>query len=131
MILLKNPVAIFGFPLLVFSVHALALVAGVYNDFQHFDSLMHFSGGLVAALSIYGMLGLGADRGWFGLHAPLLMRLLIVGLVGLVTIGWEVFEFYLDYFVGTEWQDSIGDTIKDQVLGVFGACVAVVRLRFQ
>ena len=53
----------------------------------------------------------------------------VIGLVAVVTIGWELLEFLLDTYVGTEWQGSIADTIKDQLLGVLGATVAVLWLK--
>lgn len=130
MILLKTPSAIIGFPLLIFAFHGLALLSGLYDSIHFLDSVMHFAGGLVAALSFYGMLSLAQDRQHIRIGDTLVFRVLLIGLVAMVTIAWEVFEFLLDAFTGTRWQVSIADTIKDQLLGVLGACVAVLRLKF-
>ena len=129
MILFKTPLAIVGFPVLVFVVHGVALVTGIYEAINFFDSLMHVAGGLVAALSFYGMLGMAEDRRLLTIDDVRVLRLLLVGLVALVTIAWEVFEFLLDAYVGTSWQLSIADTLKDQLLGVLGAVVVVLRIR--
>lgn len=129
MILLKTPAAIVGFPLLVFCVHGAAVQSGLYHSITHFDSIMHFAGGLAAAFSIYGMLSLAQERDFIRLGDHRALRLLVIGLVAVVTIGWELLEFLLDTYVGTEWQGSIADTIKDQLLGVLGATVAVLWLK--
>jgi uncharacterized membrane protein YjdF len=114
--------------LLVFGMHGAALVAGLYN-IRHFDSVMHFVGGLVAALSIYGMLSLAQDRNYLRIDDSRVFRLLVIGLVAMVALGWEVLEYLLDTYAGTEWQLTIADTIKDQLLGVLGAGVAALRLK--
>jgi hypothetical protein len=126
---LKNPVTIVGLPLMVLTIHAVALLSGVYEAVYFFDSIMHFAGGFFSALSLIGILAYARDQGWLSIDDKLVFRLLVLGLIGLVAIAWEVFELLIDAEFGTRWQPSIEDTLKDQVLGVFGAGVAVFTLR--
>ena len=117
----KKPARAIGAPLLVFALHGLALSLGVYQSVVHFDSLMHFSGGAAAALFLGWGLNLGSRQGWWPLPSLWLSRLLLLGCVSLVTQLWEVYELLLQ----PEWQPSIADTVKDQVLGVFGGGVVI------
>lgn len=113
-----------GAPLLVFALHGLGLEAGLYSRWPHFDSLLHLLGGMAGALTLLWLCQLAARLGWYG-AAPWVTRLLVVGLMGLVTIGWELFEL-LGF---PHWQPSIADTIKDQLLGVSGATLSALLVR--
>jgi hypothetical protein len=126
---LKNPLLIVGLPLLLITLHAVAMLNGVYGLVNHFDSIMHFTGGIVSAISIMGMLAYAMENNWLKIDDRNVSRLLVIGLVTLITLAWELFEFGFDAYFGTHWQPSIGDSLKDQVLGVLGAVVVVLKLR--
>ena len=126
---LKTPVTIFGLPLLLISLHAVAVVTNIYEVVYFFDSIMHFSGGIICALSITGMIAYAQDRAWIVLDDRNVFRLLVIGLTGLITIGWELFELGLYLYTGVQFQPSISDTIKDEILGVLGAVLVVLKIR--
>ncbi len=128
---LKHPVLIFGLPAILLSFHAIALHNNIYQSIYFFDSIMHFAGGAISAVSLTGMFVYAKDRLWIKLDDRLVLKMLVVGLVSLITIAWEVLELALDTFYGTQMQISIADTIKDQVLGVSGAIVIMLSLRFR
>lgn len=113
----KNPLLAISAPLLVLLIHFVALRGDIYNRILHFDSLMHLLGGIACALSLFWALWQGARLGLWQLGSPILNRALVVGLVSVITIGWEVFEL----LVYAYWQPSIRDTLKDEVLGIVGA----------
>lgn len=125
----KNPLTIFGLPLLLMTFHSFALYLDVYDSVFYFDSIMHFAGGVVSAVSVIGMLGYAMDRDWIVITDRHVFKLLVIGLIAIITIAWEVFELLVDVYFGTHWQPSISDTVKDQVLGVSGAVVVVLKMR--
>jgi hypothetical protein len=61
---LKNPITIFGLPLLLITLHVVALATKTYEVIGFFDSIMHFFGGFICALSVTGMLAYAQDRVW-------------------------------------------------------------------
>lgn len=123
MILFRNPLLALGAPTLIIALHLLWLQLDAYNSLPHLDSLMHYAGGAACGLSLGWLLLLGERYNWWQVGSLLLSRLLLVGGVAVITIGWEVFEL----LVQPAWQPSIADTVKDQVLGVLGgSSVAMV-----
>ena len=50
----------------------------------------------------------------------------IIGFVALVTIAWEILEFFSDRYLGTSVQLTIADTLKDMVVGLLGATPAAL-----
>lgn len=95
--------------------------AGFYH-WWWFDIFMHIFGGLVAAWSanrfFKGEKGLLINPKW-------VYYLLIIGIVGLIGIGWEGYEFYLQKFTGIITQPSIADTVADLANDCLGALIFV------
>ncbi|MEE9421515.1 MAG: hypothetical protein V3V50_00010 [Gammaproteobacteria bacterium] len=126
---LKNPLLIFGLPLLLITLHTVAILTGIYGLVNHFDSIMHFVGGVVSAVSVLGILAYAIEKDWIKIDDQNVSRLLVIGMVALIALAWELFELGFDAYFGTHWQPSIRDSLKDQVLGVFGAVMVVLKLR--
>lgn len=127
---LSRPVVFIGIPIFIFIMHFVTWLAGAYDVIPHFDVFMHIAGGALSALTLVGAFSFAVERHWLARPEPVVFALLVVGLTGIVTIGWELFEFMVDTLFGTWWQYSIGDTIMDQLLGVLGAIpVALMLLR--
>ena len=87
----------------------------VNNRPWYMDMVMHvLGGGFIAA----ALLSYKTDL------SPL--RVLVLVLV--VALGWEIFEYFVNIFVGSA-QDPVSDTVSDLVLGLTGAALAVFSFR--
>lgn len=118
---------IFFFPILVFLLHAAAMIfLDVYRYFPSFDIPMHFLGGLVIAISLSLLLNEFQKNKYIGKLKPLARITIVV--CGTVTIAvlWEFHEFLLDQWLGTATQAGIADTMGDLALGMLGGAVGAV-----
>ncbi len=118
----------------VLTAHARGMV-GVYWLYYWYDIPVHFLGGVAAG-------ALGLDIWYFfvsDLHMaktwmrPWMIRFLFVmGITGLIGIGWELHEFVLDFArsivhgVKIVRQPSIADTMLDFVMDLAGGFLAYV-----
>lgn len=101
-------------------------VQGSHALLRHMDIPLHLLGGFAAAAAFAWLLPF--------VLSPEILRALpkpvamvsILGFVALVTIGWEVFECFLDHFLGTRLQLSILDTLKDMMVGLAGGAVVAI-----
>ena len=57
---------------------------------------------------------------------PAELAILVFTCTTTVAVFWEFFEFSLDAILGTGFQNSIGDTLKDIVLAMLGAMVVLM-----
>lgn len=120
----------YSFPLLLLmTLHSAFLLTNAYTV-PHLDSAMHFSGGICLGIFISGLLDLAVTRGWCPDPGPSLRFLLVISLVVTGAVCWECYEWLSDHYLDTRFQVSLGDTMKDLVLGMTGAVVyARVTLR--
>lgn len=112
--------------IVLFVVHASAMVNFWYWAFPWLDIPMHFLGGFWAAM-IFVFLDskfkLGILKKKFFLNL-----LLIVSFVALIGVLWEFFEFSYDYFsnsmeISEIAQQGLTDTIGDLFFDLFGGIV--------
>jgi hypothetical protein len=108
------------------ALHGILLLAGVYGSYTQVDAFMHLLGGLAVGLSAGGLLWRARVNTQPQPYDGLLLIASVIGAVAVIAIAWEVFEFVCDAWLGTQFQKSIGDTIKDQVLGVAGGTVGAL-----
>ena len=117
---------------IVLALHAAGLGLDLYGSFDWYDLLMHFGGGFAA-----GALGLaiwreGIDeirfKGWMAKHLKWwLVPLFVLGVVSIISIGWEVHEYLLDvWFTGTTRQLSLKDTMGDFALDLSGGLLMIL-----
>jgi len=114
---------------LMFALHMVLLRVDAYSA-PHVDSFMHFAGGITLGVLVCGVLSGAVKLGWILPTGRLLLFVLIFSLVTTGAVFWEFFEWSADTLMGTRMQPSIGDTMKDLLLGQFGATVcafAVIR----
>ncbi len=114
---------------LFFAVHLLASSWGFYYIAQGFDKVMHFWGGVSVALFFIWYFYFS---GRFTLPLPkdskIFFIFLIVGLVALVGVGWEFFEYIGNNYIAKgqmqgDLTDTMGDLFADLVGGlVFSLC---------
>ena len=87
--------------LVVLALHALATGLYWYQDLPWFDVPMHFSGGVAVALLVLAIWDLTLEKihfqksvGAFWRHV--ITAALILGIVALIGIAWEWYEFAFD-----------------------------------
>jgi hypothetical protein len=92
------------------------------NDYSitYLDSAMHFAGGIVLGYFILGQIGYAVRKGWCGDPGRVVVLVLIVSLVTTGAVCWEIYEWLSDMYIGTHFQPSLDDTMKDLVLGLTG-----------
>lgn len=116
-----------GAPLLVILLH-VAGVLGLYDRIFCYDSLMHLFGGFAASVSLGGLIWHRWGRHCRGRRFTVELRLLLVLVVALIAVGWEALEVGLN--MEPNWHSSVADTVKDQLLGVVGAWLGALCVRF-
>lgn len=134
---LKRPGGLIG---LILVVHMLAIWSGWYENHPWFDIPMHFAGGFGIGWLALEIWSASINKIVFQNHVPAWQRLGvyffgILGLVTLVGVAWEWYEFIFDSV--SVWaslglrpaQMGLGDTMSDLFLDVLGASVAFVIFR--
>ena len=112
---------------ILISVHILGIYRNWYWDVSWLDVPMHLLGGFFAAVLVL----------WLRKKNPALFSgdnliadfIVILGLVSLISVFWEFFEFFLDYYSGAtalKNQLSVSDTMFDLFFDLSGGVVAYV-----
>lgn len=119
-----------GIPL--FAVHFIASFNSWYWTLPWLDMVMHFWGGVLAAISFYLIFPKIVFGGGFKENfLPNLV--LVLGWTALVGVGWEWFEYYYDIFFNSGkmiyWAGILSDTLSDLFLDILGALSLVVLLK--
>jgi len=117
--------------LAILCAHILSVLQGWYTTYTWIDIPLHLAGGAWTALAFFYL-----QRRYVLLFSalPFLFSIImVVGVVMLVGVGWEWFEFGFDYiFVPehAEWRAQLGlvDTMGDLLADVIGG--ALVGLYF-
>ncbi len=122
-----------GLIVFIFLLHSLALYYSLYWRIWWFDNVLHFLGGAWLALVV----------AWFvffskrakNIRLPTLFFLLAaVSFAALVGVGWELFEFCVDFLTGkgvavglnqAGLQDTMGDLFFDLLGGLFAGLVFI------
>ncbi|MBE2180766.1 MAG: hypothetical protein IAE97_09870 [Chthoniobacterales bacterium] len=96
---------------------------GAHGLLRHMDIPLHLLGGFAAAAVFAWILpSILSPEILHALPKPVAM-VPILGFTALVTIAWEVFEYFLDHFLGTLLQLSTFDTLKDMMVGLAGGAL--------
>jgi len=121
---LKDMIKLGISPFLVFMLNysAYHLYAGLYEKFSA-DTLLHFLGGLSIAYSAYQAIYLAEKNDWMMIKKPYLKAFIIIATVILAAVVWEMYEFSSDQFLGTNYQPSNADTMKDLIMGMLGGII--------
>jgi hypothetical protein len=107
-------------PVVVFAVHLCAWRAGAYDVFPRLDVVMHLLGGFLVAGVLAWSLDWSAARGWIAPVDSRVAMATVLGLVTVVAVVWEFFEFGLDSLIATRYQHGLGDTLRDLALSMAG-----------
>ncbi|MEK6898044.1 MAG: hypothetical protein AABX28_01655 [Nanoarchaeota archaeon] len=126
----RNILKLFIFPFMVFVVNYAFVFLGVYDLLNNLGMMMHFLGGISAGYSFFLVLSYFESE--YSLKLNRFFTILFVtSLVAFIAVLWEFYEFAVDYFFGTNWQASLGDTMLDLLLGIVGGLFIVLFLIFK
>lgn len=107
-------------PVAVLIFHQFASLKGYRTQI---DWINHFSGGL--SFSYFAWKNIPLFTRWTGTPTPV-GRLVVAFLAGCTAaVWWEIAEFSSDVFRDTHIQQSIQETMVDQVNGVLGTITAI------
>ncbi len=100
-------------------------VLGFYRRIENFDSIMHFSGGIVIAFCFILLLRIAQQEKKIGKINLGILFIVILGLVALSAVSWEFYEYLLDIFspAASLRQPSVADTMGDLFMGLVGGSV--------
>ena len=122
---LGKRIAVLGIAIAV--VNGLATIFYWYSSIWWFDMPMHFAGGLFIGLLAYSILA--------SLEIPFIQRLrersspviAIIIVVAIIGVGWEIFEYALQYFSGAQFANPL-DSVSDFFFDLVGAAAAGLYL---
>ncbi len=123
---------------LVFLANAVALYFDIYHQYPWLDVPMHFFGGYTVALfgiALYGWIGervtIRSTSNTQSKMATLLLEgLVVIGFTLLISVAWEIWEFFMDQFATAfidrfgVTQPGIADTMNDLFNDGVGAVTA-------
>jgi hypothetical protein len=109
-------------PILVFVCYGVAAkVFGAYLAFPHLDIFTHFLGG--AAMTYFFIAAIHHGQRLVGSIPRIVQAALALGLTAVTAIVWEFLEYASDYFLHTEMNLGVSDTLSDLFFGLGGALV--------
>lgn len=118
----ENFLKIAGLPLVFFLVNEF-----VNRNFTwwytHYgvDSFFHYTGGISIAFGLNYILQVLDREKLIIIKRKPLKAFSIISTTAFVAVLWEIYEFIWDLSFGTHFQPSNFDTMKDLILGTFGA----------
>lgn len=120
----KDLIPVIGLPLIIYLANAFLLIwFPTAYEALGLDSWLHFLGGLsIAASAGYTFKKLSA-AGVVIIKNRLWQAIVLVAIVTLAAALWEGYEFLHDRFLGTHWQPSNADTMKDLFFGMLGGAL--------
>lgn len=92
-----------GAPTAIIVVDVVLSLTNAYEVLPRTDVVMHLFGGCAAALFAAGVLWHAGERSIVSVNGARALRLIVLGIVAHIAIGWEVFEYVTDYLLGTHW----------------------------
>ena len=111
--------------IILFILFWVFAVFNIFSNLPILDIPMHFIGGFLVAWFIGVLLKEDIRKtSWLG------TLVIIIGGTAFIGIGWEFFEWIIDYFVQEGFMGTRDDTLLDFVMDILGA-VAVALLVFR
>lgn len=127
----SRPLAMLAPVLCVAVVEVILDLSGAYMAIPRADVPMHLLGGCVAGVFAAGVVWHADRLSFIAVSDSRMLRLLVLGAVAFVVIGWEIFEYVIDWSLSAGCQESVDDTIRDQILGMLGCLVVLPFIRWQ
>ena len=113
----------------IVAAHWLGIVYRLYWSIPHYDTVMHFLGGLW--LAVMGDYLLKKRKNDVIKNDRFLKIIFIIGAVMVIGFFWELQEFFIDQFIFQKvliTQESIADTMTDLTADFIGAISYIVLL---
>ena len=117
---------------IVLMLHALGIFFDLYGIWQWYDIPLHFGGGFAAGALGLAIWNEGIEdvrfKGWMAKHLKWwLVPVFVMGIVAIISIGWEFHEFIIDEIFQDEKlrQLSVRDTMADFAFDLAGGTVAI------
>jgi len=101
--------------------YAIGLALGLFKIFPPLDIPAHFLGG--AAITYFYRSAIKHSQNLVGDIPQPIQILFALTATGTTAVLWEFYENILDYFFGFHIVLGLADTLKDLVLGLFGALI--------
>lgn len=113
---------------MLMAVHIVASLLSLYYVVSWLDNAMHFLGGVVISMFFVwffyfsGEIKVPAPR-----ESKAFYFLLIAGVMALVGVGWELFEFLGDTYIAPgHMQGDLPDTMGDLLADILGGLVVAL-----
>jgi len=114
--------------LMVYAGIFLGEVHGYYSLFWWWDGLLHAISGVLLGITGFLLVYVLNTSEKINLNLrPSFVAIFSVGFAVTLGVIWEIFEFAMDYFLGTNLQESgLVDTMWDLILDLLGALLAAI-----
>ena len=116
---------IFLYYLFILLADFIGCVCNLYNTVSWYDIFVHFLSGMftfVLATIVYRIISDSNNK--------LLKLLFCLGIVSLIAVTWEVFEFSIDSFAHTNLQHNqdtgVIDTMQDMIVAMLGGIISSI-----
>lgn len=116
--------------LLSLAMHVMGHAFGWYAAFAWYDTALHFTVPLVTVFILYA-LSQATDWIWdWRQVTPVEVGIYLFAMSVALGALWEILEFAMDQFAGTQEQDNLFDTMIDLIMDVLGAILGSVLAAF-
>lgn len=107
----------------IFLADFLGCVVNLYNTISWYDMFVHFLSGIatfILALIIYKHISKEKNK--------LLKIIFCMGIVAIIAVVWELFEYFMDTYVGMNLQHTLDtgvtDTMQDMLVALLGGLLS-------
>ena len=122
----------FLYYIFIFIADFIGCVCNLYNNISWYDIFAHFTSGaftFVLAIIIYNHISKNNSNN------KMLKVLFCLGVVALIAILWEVFEFSIDTIINTNLQHNqdtgVVDTMQDMIVALMGGVMSSLYIIFK
>jgi len=110
----------FRLPLIVYVLGLILSIFKVHRVFPWIDIPLHLIGGIVLAYSFVLVLEFLKTKKLIKIDNKWIYFIIVLGLVSLIAVFYEFYEFLLSYLFKLGMQGNLSDTMCDLFLGLFG-----------
>lgn len=122
-----NPQEIFLYYAFIFLADFLGCVVNLYNTLSWYDLFVHFLSGMITF--VFGVVILKGING-YDKKNKIMNALFAIGMVAVIAVLWEVFEFSTDNILKTNLQHNldtgVNDTMSDMIVAMIGGFIGML-----
>lgn len=123
------PVLRAGLVLFLFTTIVLGEMKDFYETYWWWDLALHSSAGFGITIAATIILGVTNKRRRHPL-TPILLATFATTIAISISVGWEIYEFFMDMFIGSNMQPSADDTMWD-LIGASTASIPAAYASFK